>query len=71
MKELIYNNLTNGNEILGIILAMFYFIVPVAIIGAIAYFVVRGIDNLSTRRAMREFRKHPDLCELAKKRYYK
>ena len=71
MKELIYNNLTNGNEILGIILAMLYFIIPVVIIGAIAYFVVHGIDAIGTRRMMKEFRKHPDLYEFAKERYHR
>ena len=71
MKELIYNNLTNGNEILGIILAMLYFIIPMVIIGAIAYFVVHGIDAIGTRRMMKEFRKHPDLYEYAKERYYR
>ena len=69
MKELIYNNLTNGNEILGILLAMLYFIIPMVIIGAIAYFVIHGIDAIGTRRMMKEFRKHPDLYEFAKRRY--
>ena len=69
MKEFIHTQLTNGNEVFGIILSILYFIVPVVVFGLIAWGIIRGIEAIHDYRVVRELRRHPDLCEVAKRHW--
>lgn len=57
MKELIYTNLTNGNEILGIILAMLYYLIPFACICVVAWILSAIYEEIAYRLEMRKERK--------------
>ena len=69
MKELIYNNLTNGNEILGILLAILYFVVPVLVIGFAIAGVIKLVDYINLNREIKAFEKNRDLYEFAQRKY--
>ena len=69
MKELIYNNLTNGNEILGILLAILYFVVPVLVIGFVIAGVIKLVDYINLNKEIKAFEKNRDLYEFAQRKY--
>ena len=69
MKEFIHTQLTNGNEVFGIILSILYFIVPVVVFGLIAWGIIKGIEAINDYKVVRELRRHPDLCEVAKRHW--
>ena len=69
MKEFSHTQLINSNEILGIILSILYFIVPVVVFGLIAWGIIKGIEAINNYRVIRELRRHPDLCEVAKRHW--
>ena len=69
MKEFIHTQLTNSNEVFGIILSILYFIVPVVVFGLIAWGIIKGIEAINDYRVIRELRRHPDLCEVAKRHW--
>ena len=69
MKELIYNNLTNGNEILGILLAILYFVVPVLVIGFTIAGVIKLVDYINLNKEIKAFEKNRDLYEFAQRKY--
>ena len=69
MKELIYNNLTNGNEILGILLTFIYFLVPVLVIGFAIAGVIKLVDYIKDYRTIKAFEKNRDLYEFAQRKY--
>ena len=69
MKELIYNNLTNGNEILGILLTFIYFLVPVLVIGFAIAGVIKLVDYINLNREIKAFEKNRDLYEFAQRKY--
>ena len=69
MKELIYNNLTNGNEILGILLAILYFVVPVLVCGFAIAGVIKLVDYIKDYRTIKAFEKNRDLYEFAQRKY--
>lgn len=69
MKEFIYNQLTNGNEIIGIILAMLYFIIPILIMGLFSWGVVALVDAIKMRKAVKTLRADAGLYEFARERY--
>jgi hypothetical protein len=54
---LIYTNLTNGNEILGIILAMLYYLIPFACICIIAWILSAIFEEVAYRLEMRKERR--------------
>lgn len=54
MKELIYTNLTNGNEILGIILAMLYYLIPFACICVVGWILSAIFEEVAYRLEMRK-----------------
>ena len=69
MKELIYNNLTNGNEIFGIILAVLYFIIPVVVVGFVIAGIIKLVEYIKDYRTIKAFEKDRDLYEFAQRKY--
>lgn len=69
MKELIYNNLTNGNEIFGIILAVLYFIIPVVVVGFVIAGIIKLVEYIKDYRTIKALEKDKDLYEFAQRKY--
>jgi hypothetical protein len=69
MKELIYNNLTNGNEIFGIILAVLYFVIPVVVAGFAIVGVIKLVEYIKDYRTIKAFEKDRALYEFAQRKY--
>lgn len=57
MKELIYTNLTNGNEIFGIILAMLYYLIPFVGICVVGWILSAIFEEVAYRLEIRKERR--------------